>query len=998
MSWSAGDQDYYKPEARIEARSDKSPIIQPKDDQSVFKIPTALPRASPKQRLSPKLIETPSESTFGAASNKPALPSTNTSQNNRFGGNAKPTATTDTAVFSSFGGFKPQPTNQFTSNTSKSLFASVTPAAAKIDEPDSKFSRPRPTTNAGPPSTSIFPSKFAQKPETSQTLFSNQNRFASNDTVAGSIFGGFGAPSAGNKDAKGITFTPSAFSKPATVNLFGGATLKASGSEMSTTGSQPPRPESRPMDRDLSFEDTKIKQLEHIQNEIREMERKQRELEEFEQKRKAEILERERQKKLESERIEQERQQRELKRKQIEESTVTISQSITDEVLEAEVRQLLVSEIERHRRLEKSMQNLYDSIVADVISHEIGLIATDVKNAWEKNILHRFFSGWQMYTRKRREQRRILSKPQWMPMKPREQLIPELQHPLQDRTLSLMKRYRSGLSMKLIVPPQREDTIDIWNIVSVALTKLRAKQRTKSSTIYWKCLISIPDSDEDASYKTINHWLDNVFIRQLSKYPRQSGDIFFAEQFPVDGLCMNVCMRKMSGPRMLNESQRSYAPKDVHGTNAVLFFLTSKNLHGARDRLKRVMQAIELSDACGIVIYSLGMNDAIHVKNVLRVDEFLNTENIDECFFGNGMNHRANANLCQLAKHGLRYVAQTSFYDDRLEMQQTNSFLRICLSDELWQRIHLSISRNPTLRLAATNFTFLRDYHNEAIERLIALCTPDCSDSPALFPYELRRFVPTHHLDIPLSLEYFPVDWHVKIGQQQSQLELFFNSLRIRGTIETADITDISMLEHRVYDFVKAHIHTPNDAKRTAYKIIEKILTFLQSSERTQTDDFRTQLAAYNWLDAMPIFTVGLLSFHYQRTCNAQQLADYIIYDRCEYQEYTKTPWWLQINEDLLKSYTVQVKRNVDSAIVEYEMDCKRQRLEETMVEQENEELEHMLERGYELLAKTDKKLCEIKENRTIAMDITKDFDVELYRQERQFRNTKDFLKSLNGN
>lgn len=983
-AWTAGDQNYFKPEARTEARTNKTPLVQSQNDENIFKIPT-LPPQAPKQRSSPKSAPTtpkaPSESAFNAA-NKLSSSTTNTSQNNLFGGSSKDIVSNDTNLFGSFGGFKSQQSNKLDSNTSKSVFSSSGPANSKLDVTDSLFSIP-PSNSSAPASTNLFGSNFSQKPTTSKSLSSNQNLFTSSTNQPGTIFGG---SSTSKHDSKSALFAPSAFSKPTASNLFGGKSAASANFSGVVAGAT--RSESS-IGRDHK-EDAETREIERLQKELK---RRHKELDEIERKEKAEAAEIERKQRLEAERIELERKQRELKHKQIEESSVTISQSIVDEIIEADLRKLLGAEVQRYQQLEESVHALYKSIEHEVIAFELEKIAADVKYAWDKNVLQRFFSDWRLYVRKRREQRQIISNtPQWIPTIPREKLLPEFQHPLQARNLSLMKRYRSGLSMKLIVPPKREDTIDIWSIISPALIKLRAKQHNKPSAIYWKCLISIPDNDEDASYKTINHWLDNVFTRQLSKYPREM-DTFFGEQFASNGQTITVCMRKLTGSKMLNESQRMHESKDLHGTNAILFFLSSRNLIGARARLRAVLQSAELSDACGLVIYNSGVNDAIHIKNILRIDEFLNNENIDECFFANGMNHQNNASLCQLTKHGLRYIAQKSFYDDRLEMQQIVSFLRVCLSDELWQRIHLSVDRNPTLRLAATKFTFLRDYYNEAIDRLIALCTTDCTNSPPLFPFELRRFVVNHQLDIPLGLEHFPGDWHLHIERHQNQLETFFNALRIRADIYIADITDIAMLEQRICEFVQIHIASVPDAKKTAYKIIENILNFLQSAECSESADFNARLATYSWLSVMPIFTVDLLSYHYQRFDN--KLAGYIIYDRSEYQEYTKTPWWLQINESLLKSITVQVKRNVDNAVEEYETICKRQRLEETLIDEENADLELAIARGYELLDNTDRKLSEIRENRTVALDITKDFDVELYRQEKHTRDTRDFIKSL---
>lgn len=976
-AWSAGDQNYFKPEARIEARTNKTPIAQSQNDENIFKIPT-LPPQTPKQRSSPKPAATasrpPSESAFNAANKLSSSTNNNTSQNNQFGGSSKDMASNDENLLGSFGKFKSPQSNQLDSNTSKPAFPSSTPTNSRSDVTDSLFAIP-PSTSSAPPSINIFGSK----PTATNSLSSNRNLFASSTNQSGSIFGG---SSTSNQESKSGLFAPSAFSKPTANNLFGGTTAATS----NFSAVLPAEPGSFTDHK----EDAELREIERLQKELK---RRQNELAEIERKEMAEAAENERKQRLEAERIEQEKKQQELKRQQIAEFSVKITESIVDEIIEADLRQILGAEIQRYQQIEESVQAVYKSIANEVIACELEKVAADVKYAWDKNVLQRFFSDWRLHVRKRREQREIISNtPQWMPTIPRERLLPEFQHPLQARNLSLMKRYRSGLSMKLIVPPKREDTIDIWSIISPPLIKLRGQQLKKPSAIYWKCLISIPDSDEDPSYKTINHWLDNVFTRQLSKYPRQL-DTFFAEQFSSNGQSIAICMRKLIGSKMLNESQRTHEPKDVQGTNAVLFFLSSKNLSGARARLRVVLQSAELSDACGLVIYNAGVNDAVHIKNVLRVDEFLNNENIDECFFGNGLNHQNNASLCLLTKLGLRFTAQTSFYDDRLEMQQTISFLRVCLSDELWQRIHLSVNRNPTLRLAATKFTFLKDYHNAAIDRLIALCTPDCDNSPPLFPFELRRFVVDHQLDIPLGLAHFPGDWHVHIERHQNLLEEFFNSLRLRADIDIADITDIATLEQRISEFVQIHITTVPDANKTAYKIIENILTFLQSTECTGIADFNARLATYNWLDALPIFTIDLLSFYYQRF--NKQLADYIIYDSSEYQEYTKTPWWLQINESLLKSITVQVKRNVDNAVEEFETICKRQRLEETLIEQENAELELAIARGYELLENTDRKLSEIKENRTVALDITKDFDMELYRQEKHARDTRDFIKSL---
>lgn len=79
----------------------------------------------------------------------------------------------------------------------------------------------------------------------------------------------------------------------------------------------------------------------------------------------------------------------------------------------------------------------------EVTDADLTVVAFDVKTAWDKNILEKYFALWRIMARKRIEQRKkIANTPLWMPKKSMKELIPELHHPLQAKTLSLMKRYR----------------------------------------------------------------------------------------------------------------------------------------------------------------------------------------------------------------------------------------------------------------------------------------------------------------------------------------------------------------------------------------------------------------------------------------------------------------------------------------------------------------------------------------------------------------------------
>lgn len=229
----------------------------------------------------------------------------------------------------------------------------------------------------------------------------------------------------------------------------------------------------------------------------------------------------------------------------------------------------------------------------------------------------------------------------------------------------------------MIAPPVREDSIDLWSTIAPELIKLTEEMKGKrTQNIYWKCVISIPDTQEDPSCQSISQWLDNIFYRQLSKYPRKH-DIFFVEQHDYNQQRLNVCLRKMIGKKMVKESNENvFTQIDFNGTNAILFFLSAKNLHATRERIRTVLQSVELNDAAALIIYSMDGTDLTTLEKELQLHEFMETDN---CIFADSWTGRSNRSLCHIMKCALKYLATKSFYDDRLMMQQTVSFLQVCL-------------------------------------------------------------------------------------------------------------------------------------------------------------------------------------------------------------------------------------------------------------------------------------------------------------------------------
>lgn len=967
-AWTADDQDFFRPQAKIEARL-KSPHVPfaSAEDEGVFKIPTSLP--PPRQSISPKLRLSPKTVPSEAATNGKPGPSTLTSAAtpNIFGSglttNQKATENIFKAPVASsanniFGGFSSQNSGATTASTSK-LFQM--PAATPNDTLDGRqqfsadiFSKPAPST-----SNNIFSSSasFGQpifgespKPATSTPSQSGASIFGQqrNLTPASDIFGGnFGT-------------SQQQFSRPAQPSLADSSFKPAATSSSSIFGGF--------KDNFSPIAGIAPLATQTIDPEIKRLEQEKALL----LKLKAEADE-----KKETEKRRKEEADREHKRKvkEIETASVKISADISDEVVLNTLRDLVGKEIERHRAIEQKIQNIYTDLVHEVIKCRLQKIADEVKTAWNKNILDKYFALWRSVTRKSIEQRRkIENTPVWLPSKTMPELVSELFNPMQRETLKLMKRYRSGVPEKLEVSPIREDKINVWSEVTPPLIQLftstrreqqhRRKLQLINANIYWKCVISVPDADEDASHRTINSWLNNVFKRQ---YPRDNR-YFFAEQSTIGDQHINICMRKLCGTKLHTESQQIAAEEDFRGTNAVLFFVTTRNMHVARARLEAVLRMTSLHDATGLVVYNMGNIETAAIQKELRLSEFIDIERIDDCVFSS----QAQRSLANRTENCLRYIASNSFYENQLQMQQTASLLRQCLAADFWQRIHATIEQNPTLGEAATDVKFLTQYYNEAIDRMISICTPS-TESHAEFPDELRKFVPTQRLDIPLDLEYFPVDWKAKCEEHQQQLKMFLQSARIRDTINVKRITDVQELEQEVLRFTRSHL--PND-DRTAYKLLQQILMYIGPHPLDRIA-FQEKLARYNWIDCLPVFTIDLLAAKHDQ----HRLPEYTIYDRDEYEEYTRTTWWLSLNQNQLRELTRKVIRDTDLEIDRLDQQRKRQKIDvRTLAEQEQKEIDAALAMGMASLEKADRVLRAMRESEMANKSIARDLDCSLYR------------------
>lgn len=216
--------------------------------------------------------------------------------------------------------------------------------------------------------------------------------------------------------------------------------------------------------------------------------------------------------------------------------------------------------------------------------------------------------------------------------------------------------------------------------------------------MFWKLSISIPFRNEESHpgfYSFIDKWLDQTF-----KNDNEKKVLFLADR----SLCksrrkLSVCLRKLKGQKLQADNGALDA---ADNSNGILFIATSKNLEATAIRLRNAIAKLSQPSPISIIIYT----------NKLDEDEQQAAEKLAPSFLGNPMisdyeivfyyeTSLKNKNLSETMIESLLFLHKNhltrinefeGLYD--LEMQSTTDFLSICLGEELWHRVGLSLKQN----------------------------------------------------------------------------------------------------------------------------------------------------------------------------------------------------------------------------------------------------------------------------------------------------------------
>lgn len=699
-------------------------------------------------------------------------------------------------------------------------------------------------------------------------------------------------------------------------------------------------------------DDDDLKRLEW-QKEKLEMEiRKEEEAERLRQVEKDKLQrQKELQDRLETERKEKERKEKEqetadaLKRLQaiqrISEETVI---EVIDEFVLDELKIVAQKTLELYHDIESATEDIYYELLAEIIFEES--------------------ADWERIHQEKIE--KIESTPIWLPDKSVFELVPDLMHPLQDETLNMSKRYRHGIPTTLTCPATPENMIDIFEIIPQELNKKSSTiERIRKRPTFWKCGISIPNSTEDGACQRIEKWLDKLFVR---REPIDS-KIFFCEQQFVRNIHQDVAisLRKFRGSEMSNEDGIVGA-NDATGLNAIVFVMTASNSMETKKRLLKVLQYKSVNCVIGILMLNVDKNYEHYLRTELELDELTTDSGFHvKYFYSKNEAAPALSTRNKLLIKCFKWVAIHFKFQNSLEMQSTMSFFDQCLGNQFWHRILTSCAHHPGLFKASTNIGFIIDIYNAALDQLDNIVAEDFSNH-SLFPEEFKRYVKAVSKDIPMEHQCFPNDW--KNPSRSKQLLNFLSSLRLQPLKLKA--SSLKEVQQQLLAYAHRHITDRLRSDRAAYRMIKVLLEYLESNG---DEKFEQQITSFNWIDSVRLLTLELLLFQYDQ--KAHSIPKEVIYNREKFKHYQNDPWWLQQNSPM-KQVRLSFDRRDEDAVSQ----SKKRRPNSI----DKYEIDQLIARGADALAKADKKIDKFKSTVNIGRDITHELDSLLYDHERNLR------------
>uniref|UniRef100_A0A1A9V5L4 SAC3/GANP/THP3 conserved domain-containing protein n=1 Tax=Glossina austeni TaxID=7395 RepID=A0A1A9V5L4_GLOAU len=537
--------------------------------------------------------------------------------------------------------------------------------------------------------------------------------------------------------------------------------------------------------------------------------------------------------------------------------------------------------------------SLFDELLIGIIEDIICQVYAAMR--YENLLLRKYCYRWLKFWRNRKERRQVFDKPSvYMIADDRGRFTKKISRPRQGRNRVVIKPYPADVSCDCSFLHER---LNLFALISQHLFSQSPSQGPSSAPPpikYFKLLISLPAGQEELpGFETFcNNWL----MKHIEGAQTDHGPF-------VRGIQHNLalCVRKFVGVEARNEQggRSEYAADHNDG---IVCFVSGTNLESSsRKRLAHLLlvsknyKRIPLA----IIAYNCENYDSHSLEQELGLKHFALVGFIQnyKCF-GCQLKKRE-FNFHHLFEEAVNFVASEAHKRNRsdrqtLVAQPLLQFISQCLGEAIWLTWLESSNENPKFHKLCCIPERVVGIFNRAIAYLIHIIQEDFNEMPE-FPCELTEFVPKLAIDcdVPLGVEYFPVDW--KDPQRLIFISDVLENIRL-PTIEESYPKDMSkdevgawLLNYTIHCLPEEDYYYIVEHAKQAEEEFFKQVDFLNSQE---IDFISPEML--NYLQVFKYIAYSRMDAVTKKLSD-QQLAIPVIYMRKALENYRALPWWLDV-------------------------------------------------------------------------------------------------------
>lgn len=539
--------------------------------------------------------------------------------------------------------------------------------------------------------------------------------------------------------------------------------------------------------------------------------------------------------------------------------SITLRDELIKEFLEKEILSLVENEVQTHQAvlaasIHQTANNILSNLLDEYMAEEINSTAQKLLALSRQSNTAKYFHLWRSIVHRRISRRnQIENTPVWIES---ERTRSELSVPQQHVAMSHRQRYRQGVAPSIVLPRQREKPIDVCTLVLKSNPPpVPAIQRMQ---LFWKCILSIP-AEQTPGESRVRKWISGLFHRRSAP----SSDVFFCERLCGAQKSAAVCLRLLQGPKLLDTTVNAPATSEqLSGSHAIIFFASnSEPISEAHHRLAQ-LQSLN-----------------IPIKHVVRhtLSPHIST-------------------LRQFTFDALQHLIETTLahtIPPDLHIQRSTDFLLQTLGDQFWFNLRQSAASNPALGTAMRDPRSVVAIYNHAIDKLIQIVSQNNKTLPD-FPAELRQFVPKTQINVPSTLEHFPIDW--KSQQHTDQLCKFFKCLQLTAPSFQHCRTTVDLLQN-IRDYCVLQSDT---------NISQQIISSLDATN----SDVPSITAQFAQIGPARL-SYARLSHYFNKLVD--RIPSHIVYHASQLHDFCHQPWWLTFEASPVHTISLNPKQSPPS-------------------------------------------------------------------------------------